>query len=67
MRLLSDPFLWASVSLFGLILATAVVAAQAIRNSRLLGFVGVALFAIGRVVLTLPFCPNLALRTNLGT
>lgn len=56
LAVLSDPFLWAMISMFGLVLASAVVAAQSIHKSRFLGFTGVALFALGRVVLTLPFC-----------
>jgi protein-S-isoprenylcysteine O-methyltransferase Ste14 len=58
MMTVHDPFLWAAVSLFGLILASAVVAAEAVHRSRLLGFLAVALFAAGRVVLVLPYCPQ---------
>lgn len=57
----SDPFLWAMISMFGLVLASAVVAAPSIHESRFLGFTGVTLFALGRVVLVLPFCVQLRL------
>lgn len=50
--------MWAAVSLFGLILTSTVIAAEALRRSRLVGFIGVTLFALGRVVLVLPYCPQ---------
>jgi hypothetical protein len=54
MRIFEDPFFWALVSMFGLAGAEALVGSARLAKSRSLGFVTVATFTLGRVVLVLP-------------
>lgn len=62
---LRDPFLWAAISFWGLMVASVVIAAPVVHRSQLLGFIAVSMFAAGRVMLVLPFCPQP--RLELGT
>ena len=55
MSIVHDPFFWALISMFGLVGAQAVVGSNGLRRSRVMGFFIVAIFALGRVVLVLPF------------
>jgi protein-S-isoprenylcysteine O-methyltransferase Ste14 len=54
MKPFEDPFFWALVSMFGLTGAEALVGSARLAKFRSLGFVTVAMFTIGRVVLALP-------------
>lgn len=55
MMIVHEPFFWALVSMFGLVGAQAVVGNAGLRKYRSLGFFMVTLFALGRVILVLPF------------
>ena len=55
MTIVRDTFFWALISMFGLVGAQAVVGATALRRYRSLGFLMVAMFALGRVILVLPY------------
>ena len=54
MKLFSDPFFWALVSMFGLVGAEALVGSARLARIRSLGLVMVGLFTLGRVAIVLP-------------
>jgi protein-S-isoprenylcysteine O-methyltransferase Ste14 len=54
MTIFEDPFFWALVSMFGLAGGEALVGSARLAKFRSLGFVTVAMFTLGRVVLVLP-------------
>ncbi|MGH9677458.1 MAG: hypothetical protein ACRD36_10185, partial [Candidatus Acidiferrum sp.] len=64
MFVITNPFFWASISLLGLVLAAGVVGSDTLRRSASLGLFSVAVFALGRVILVLPF--SVQPRLNLG-
>jgi protein-S-isoprenylcysteine O-methyltransferase Ste14 len=55
MMIVRDPFSWALLSMFGLVGAQAVVGNAGLRRYRSLGLLMVAMFAVGRAILVLPF------------
>ncbi|UCD85696.1 MAG: isoprenylcysteine carboxylmethyltransferase family protein [Deltaproteobacteria bacterium] len=58
MMFFKDPFFWALISMFGLVGAGAQVGSKKLGKSQLFGIIVVVLFDLGRVMLTLPFCPQ---------
>ena len=56
MTFLQDPFLWALISMFGLVGAGAVGSGKKLGQYPLFGFTIVLIFILGRVILVLPFC-----------
>ena len=56
MSFLNDPFVWALISMFGLVGACSVVGTKKVGRNTLLGFLIVAIFDLGRFILVLPFC-----------
>ena len=56
MSILSDPFLWAFVSMFGLVGCGAVVSGSRLGRFPVSGATVVIVFDLGRVILVLPFC-----------
>lgn len=57
MMILNNPFFWALVSMFALVGANA-VASKKFGKKLPYGITMVALFALGRLMLVLPFCPQ---------
>ena len=58
MKVLTDPFFWALVSMFGLAGAQALVGSAKLARFWWLGFITVGLFTLGRVVIVLPWVPQ---------
>lgn len=58
MAFLSDPFFWAFVSMFALAAASQIVSGRNLGRRPLFGFIVVAIFGLGRVVLVLPSLPQ---------
>ncbi len=58
MDVLRDPFLWALISMFGLVGAASCGSGQPLGRSALFVLLAIALVTIGRIVLVLPFCPQ---------
>jgi protein-S-isoprenylcysteine O-methyltransferase Ste14 len=58
MTFLHDPFFWALISMFGLVGAGTVVSGKKLGSYALFGFIIVAIFDLGRVILVLPTCPQ---------
>lgn len=58
MSVAHDPFFWALISMFGLVGAESVVGNSKLGRHRAFGFVTVAIFAAGRVILVLPSIPQ---------
>ena len=56
MSILNDPFLWAFISMFGLVGCGAVVSGSKLGEFPIFGAVVVFIFDLGRVILVLPFC-----------
>nr|NIO06859.1 hypothetical protein [Deltaproteobacteria bacterium] len=59
MAIFRDPFFWALVSMFGLVGSGAAVGSKKVGRYPLFGFFIVVVFDLGRVVLVLPFCPQM--------
>jgi protein-S-isoprenylcysteine O-methyltransferase Ste14 len=58
-NVLSDPFFWAFLAMFGIVGGDAVVGSRAVgRNPVVLGAFVVPTVILSRVVLVLPFCPQ---------
>ncbi len=58
MTLLADPFFWAFVSMFAIVGASQVVSGTKLGEYPIFGFIVVALFGMGRVILVLPSLPQ---------
>ena len=58
MNFLEDPFFWAFMSMFAVVVSSQIVGSKKLGKSSLFGVVIVALFALGRVVLALPALPQ---------
>jgi NTE family protein len=56
LMLVSNPFLWALVSLFGLLGLTAAVSSRKMRSNSWFSVSMVILYAVGQVVMVLPVC-----------
>ena len=54
MTFLKDPFLWAFISMFAVLASSQIVGNKKLGKHPLFGFLVVAIFALGRVVLVLP-------------
>ncbi len=58
MEFLRDPFFWALISMFALVVATAGISGIKLGQSKFLGFLVFVAFEGGRIVLVLPFVPQ---------
>lgn len=58
MEFIRNPFFWACISMFGLVGAGAVVSGKKLGSHPLYGFIVVAIFLLGRIILVLPCCPQ---------
>ena len=58
MDFLKNPFFWAFISMFAIVGGPVIVSGKKMGTSRLFGFVIVAIFALGRVILVLPSLPQ---------
>lgn len=58
MFVLSDPFFWAFVGMFGLLAGTVAVGGAKLGRSPAAGFVIVMVTDLSRIVLVLPLCPQ---------
>ena len=56
MLVFQDPFFWAFVGMFGLLVGTALVSGTKLGTNALLGFAVVMVCDVARVILVLPFC-----------
>jgi protein-S-isoprenylcysteine O-methyltransferase Ste14 len=54
----SDPLFWAFISMFALAASSQIVGSKKLGRHPLFGFIVVAVFALGRVVLVLPSLPQ---------
>lgn len=59
---LTDPFFWAFVGMFGLLVGVALVSGTKLGQNTLLGFSAILVCDSARTILVLPFCPSLVLR-----
>lgn len=58
MLFLKDPFFWALIGMFGLLGAAAISSGKRTRIGSLVGFITMLLFALGQLMLVLPWCPQ---------
>ncbi len=58
MFILTNPFFWAFVGMFGLVLGIALVFGTKLGQSSLLGFIVIMICDSSRIILVLPFCPQ---------
>jgi len=58
MTFLKDPFFWAFISMFAVLASSQIVGSKKLGKHPLFGFIVVATFALGRVVLVLPWLPQ---------
>lgn len=56
MLILTNPFFWAFVSMFGLLVGTALVSGIKLGQNALVGFVTIMVCDCSRIILVLPFC-----------
>ena len=53
-----DPFFWAFISMFGLLGSSASLCSKQLGQHPLINMIFVSIFAFGRFILVLPFCPQ---------
>ena len=58
MFILTNPFFWAFVGMFGLLAGTAFVSGLSLGRNAFLGFLTVIVCDFSRILLVLPFCPQ---------
>ncbi len=58
MFILTDPFFWAFVGMFGLLVGMAMVSGTRLGQNALLGFTTIMICDASRIILVLPFCPQ---------
>lgn len=58
MFVLQDPFFWAFIGMFGLLVGTAAVSGTKLGRSAPLGFIIVMICDLSRIMLVLPLCPQ---------
>ena len=58
MFVLTNPFFWAFVGMFGLLVGIALVSGTKLGQNALLGFITIVICDTSRIVLVLPFCPQ---------
>jgi len=56
MFILTDPFFWAFVGMFGLLVGIAMVSGTKLGQNALLGFTTIMICDFSRIILVLPFC-----------
>jgi Gpi18-like mannosyltransferase len=56
--IITNPFFWALISIFGLLGASTVVSNARASSSRALAALSGLFFTIGRLMLVLPVCPH---------
>ena len=58
MFILTNPFFWAFVGMFGLLVGIVLVSGTKLGQNALLGFTTIMIFDSSRIILVLPFCPQ---------
>ncbi len=58
MFILTNPFFWAFVGMFGLLVGIALVSGIKLGRNALLGFITIMICDLSRIILVLPFCPQ---------
>jgi protein-S-isoprenylcysteine O-methyltransferase Ste14 len=58
MFILTDPFFWAFVGMFGLLVGIGMVSGTKLGQNALLGFTTIMICDFSRIILVLPFCPQ---------
>ena len=58
MLILTDPFFWAFIGMFGLVAGIALVGGTKLGKNALLGFITIMICDLSRIILVLPFCPQ---------
>ena len=58
MFILTDPFFWAFVGMFGLLVGIAFVSGIRLGQSAVLGLITIMICDSSRIILVLPFCPQ---------
>jgi len=58
MSILTDPFFWAFVGMFGLLVGIAFVSGTKLGQNALLGSATIMICDFSRIILVLPFCPQ---------
>jgi protein-S-isoprenylcysteine O-methyltransferase Ste14 len=58
MFILTDPFFWAFVGMFGLLVGIALVSGMKLGQNSLLGLTTIMVCDFSRIILVLPFCPQ---------
>ena len=58
MFILTDPFFWAFVGMFGLVLGIALVSGIKLGQNAIFGVITIMICDLSRIILVLPFCPQ---------
>ena len=58
MFVLTNPFFWAFLGMFGLLVGTALVSGIKLGQNAVLGLITIVLCDLSRILLVLPFCPQ---------
>jgi len=58
MSVFTDPFFWAFVGMFGLLMGIALVSGIKLGRNAVLGFITILICDLSRIILVLPFCPQ---------
>ncbi len=58
MFILTNPFFWAFVGMFGLVVGIALVSGIKLGQNPLVGFITITICDLSRILLVLPFCPQ---------
>ncbi len=58
MLFLTDPFFWAFVGMFGLLIGTTLVSGIKLGQNALIGLITITVCDFSRIILVLPFCPQ---------
>ncbi len=58
MFILSEPFFWAFIGMFGLLVGTAFVSGIKLGQNALFGLIVIMICDLSRIILVLPFCPQ---------